>query len=230
MNLSFKIIHIFIFGSMFSLSICSDAMATDYIGSKDAKNFVLYLHGMDSPGPSKQERTNREVLKKIAEKLDILFALPRSESKCSNNEKLLCWEQDTIEELQKTYAVIKDSVDRKIHENSFGIIGFSNGGFFVSKLLQHGITNEPLWFLSIGSAGSWNSKNKIDLKNRSPIVILIGRHDRWHYDYAHKYANYLKEAKANVHLMAFDGGHEMLAQPIIEAIKKLNVRSMKKQR
>ena len=67
-----------------------ETLETSCIGSKSAKAFFIYLHGRDSNPPSSQELSNREMLNKIAQKENILIALPRSKALCLGKLNSYC--------------------------------------------------------------------------------------------------------------------------------------------
>ena len=49
----------------------------DCLGAPSAAHRAVYLHGLDSAGPSWQELHNRDVLAELAARFDLRLALPR---------------------------------------------------------------------------------------------------------------------------------------------------------
>jgi hypothetical protein len=74
---------------------------------------------------------------KIAEELKIRIALPRALDKCSSRPGL-CWVMDSKERVVKSLEEAKkQSKECLIQQNKIGVLGFSNGGFLVSKVFQY---------------------------------------------------------------------------------------------
>ncbi|NVK73433.1 MAG: hypothetical protein HWE24_08140 [Oceanospirillaceae bacterium] len=179
-----------------------------FLGDTSSHNIVTYLHGMDVPDISDQELANRRKLDAIGKVLSIKFYLPRSVTQCKQNPHQLCWPQDSLKELKHTLSVISSDDNFAPEDKLKGMIGFSNGGFFTSKLIQYCLLPDTSWVVSIGSAGSWQEPAK-DLSHCGRLVSMIGKDDQWHYSYALDFHHYLQSAGAQVALIEFNGGHEM---------------------
>lgn len=192
------------------------------LGRASARHSAVYVHGKDTLLPSMQELGNRVTFSKIAKELDLRIALPRSKSRCKDNPDLLCWPQDDTESLLVSSAWIQGSADHCFSKEArFGIIGFSNGGFLASRLVQFCVLpNEVLWVLSVGSSGSWGRRNKKDLSHCGRLRLVVGRGDP-HLSYAREYAAHLKELGADVELAEYPDGHTLPFEPIRKVIEKL---------
>lgn len=190
-----------------------------FLGDTDSHSIVIYLHGMDRPDISEQELKNRQTLNVIGNALSVKFYLPRSMSRCRNNDSQLCWPQDTTAELEGTLSAIMSRPNFEKQDSVEGIIGFSNGGFFTSKLIQHCLVPDAFWVISIGSSGAWRNSTK-DLSNCGRLISIIGKKDKWHYSYMLDFHAYLQSAGAKVTLIEFEGGHEI---PYQELEKELSL-------
>ncbi|SBS38950.1 Serine hydrolase (FSH1) [Marinomonas spartinae] len=188
-----------------------------FLGDKDSHSVVIYLHGMDLPNVSDQELANRQKLDEIGHVLSIKFYLPRSVTKCHQNDNQLCWPQDNVDELERTLSTITSSANFERGDKLEGIIGFSNGGFFTSKLIQNCLLPDDFWVVSIGSAGAWGDSEK-DLSNCGRVISIIGKNDRWHYSYMLNFHRYLQSVGAKSKLIEFNGGHAM---PLSELKREL---------
>ena len=99
----------------------------DCLGAPSAAHRAVYLHGLDSAGPSWQELHNRDVLAELAARFDLRLALPRGV--CPRGR---CWpEADSA--LPWIRAAARACFG---HKRLNGLIGFSNGGFLVGGLAR----------------------------------------------------------------------------------------------
>lgn len=177
------------------------------IGNNSARNNIIYFHGMDEDPPSSQENENRKILLDLAKKFDVMFALPRGNSTCKNKR---CWNQFSKKITEDTFRyAVKLSSSCFKRETDFGVIGFSNGGYLTGKISHYCFKPQPIWSISIGSAGNIDDfREDFSLKNCTPIYLLIGKNEMT-YKPAKKYFSDLRSRNANVELIEFDGGHEV---------------------
>lgn len=101
------------------------------IGPDNAKGFLIYLHGMDSKSPSKQELQNRKILNDLASKYNLKIALPRAQMQCPTQPGSICWGWTwNASELANIIPQILESREQCFpNDQPFGVIGFSNGGY-----------------------------------------------------------------------------------------------------
>lgn len=106
------------------------------------------MNGSTNNWNSEQEIKNRAILKKIAnaEKIQIVAIKPKNHCEEFNNK--LCWPHGTLEQIQTNYNEITAQVQGK---GIAGIIGFSNGWFFLNQLVQK--VSLSFSVISIGSIG-----------------------------------------------------------------------------
>jgi hypothetical protein len=119
-----------------SRAVAEQSLATSCIGPESANVFFIYLHGIDSNPPSLQELKNRAILEKVALQKNIRIAMPRASMLCPNQPNSYCWGWSFDQsELLKVIPMIIES--RKVcfrADKSFGLIGFSNGGYLLTRL------------------------------------------------------------------------------------------------
>jgi hypothetical protein len=108
------------------------------LGPPDASHFAVYLHGVDQPSVSAQELGNRKSLGAIAKALSIRIALPRASMPCPNEPSSVCWAWSFNErEVDATVEAMTRSAAACFGTGRpFGLIGFSNGGYLITKLLR----------------------------------------------------------------------------------------------
>lgn len=195
------------FEKAFSKELC--------LGDKSAKYQWIYLHGMDDPEISSQERDNRALMERLSRSMHARIFVARGNSVCKGK---VCWKQTSPEEVRDTFDSIRLAAKECLDIGKpFGLIGFSNGGYLASKIAQFCIAPKPSWILAIGSAGSLGSET--NLVECAPLSLLIGKKDMTR-DKAKTYFESLRKAKLPVTYDTFAGGHELI-QPVLEnAIKQ----------
>ena len=188
------------------------------LGAPSAAHRAVYLHGLDTAGPSWQELHNRDVLAELAARFDLRLALPRAV--CSGGR---CWP-----EAERALPWIRSAAracfgDKRLN----GLIGFSNGGFLVGGLARAcGGGSGADWLLVASAGGTVNASQSanpgVDSLSACPQVrVVIGRDDRYHRDWAQALARDLADRHADVRLIEFDGGHELRTGPVGEALADL---------
>lgn len=196
--------------------------STECIGSPTANKFIVYLHGMDSVSPSKQELGNRAILKNLAEKLNIRFALPRATQKCPVNNQQICWTwaAKTHEDISIVQMAIKSAAEDCFANRDYSVLGFSNGGVAVGALLR---MCEKVSFKSaiiVGAAGGWFSTDPKNLEGCSPIIIsLLGSEDQANQKYVREFVSHLISLKAQVSLVEYKGDHRLFFEPLADLLK-----------
>lgn len=117
-----------------------------------------------------------------------------------------------LEQIQTIYNEITTQV-----QGIAGIIGFSNGGFFLNQLVQK--VKLPFPVISIGSAGMVKPSS---ISNN--IYLIIGTDDQYHYAPAISYYEYAKQL-GNLHarLIKHSGGHVIPESVLHDLIHRLQV-------
>lgn len=176
-----------------------EPMPCECIGPADATTRAVYLHGLDTPGPSWLEIQNRETLRALAAHLGVRIALPRRRGP---------WAGHDSSETTLSLAVIRSAAATCFApRQSFGLIGFSDGGNFVNDLFARCETTGPRWFISIGSEGRLQALRQ-DLSRCRGIWVLAGRHEPFFAE-TRTYAHLLSKAGAHATFIEHPGPHEL---------------------
>ncbi len=187
-------------------TISAKTIEVDCLGSPDAKGHLIYLHGLTAPDQDTQEEgENRKVLEQLAQDLSLRIALPRG-FLCPNGK--LCWPGRDKNEILRTFDKLREKAQTCWKgQPSYGVLGFSNGGYFAFKLYK--LHQDPLLtqILATGSAGTWDSK--VDQVNpASRFSLMIGRKDIT-LKKASQLADTLRKAIPGFRFETFPGGHRL---------------------
>lgn len=98
-------------------------------------------------------------------------------------------------------------------KNVIGFIGFSNGAFFLNRLIQHIPLNKPV--ISIGGGGHF----KKGASYQNDLYLLIGNKDKDNYKNVLLFFNRAK-SQINTSLIIHNGGHE-IPKNILETLIKM---------
>jgi len=197
----------------------------DCIGPANADTYFIYLHGMDTQNLSHQEHQNRAVLNELAAKMNIRIALPRAVTACPTNGALLCWGWTFDQaELESALPRILAAGASCFPENApFGVIGFSNGGYFVNSwFLNVGSLNHrtPFAMISIGSDfGDLPAAFSRSSPVGGTLSIVIGKNDEVNRDPHHVFFSRLRDLNIPVKLYEFDGAHEINSAALEAALR-----------
>lgn len=195
---------------------------TECIGPKNASKFMVYLHGMDTVSPSLQEVENRSVLQKLANNLNIRFALPRAVDKCPPNSKQICWTwaAKTSEDIKSVKAAINSAVEVCFSKKEYKVLGFSNGGAAVKALLRLCEKVDFNTAIAIGSAGGWYSSDPKNLESCKPkVTFLLGSEDQPNQKPIREFVSHLVSLRAPVFLVEYKGGHRLMYEPLFNLLK-----------
>jgi predicted esterase len=208
---------IYLLATAFTPHAAFAGVAVECYGSDKAKNFIAYLHGLDSIAPSTQELANRKLLKALADQLGFRLAIARSDAVCN---KSLCWRHNEPDEHSKTYRDLMAALEKCKPRNAhtLGLVGFSNGGYFTSKVTQFCYKDGPKWIIASGSAGSWNHTYHGDKSSCPSIAIMIGEGDLSR-EKAERYAKFLISSGYKGSFTTFKGRHELFHEPLKKQLK-----------
>ena len=185
------------------------------IGPDNATGFLIYLHGMDSNSPSPQELQNRKILNDLASKYNLKIALPRAQMECPTQPGSICWGWSwNSSELTNIIPQILESREKCFpSDQTFGVIGFSNGGYLINHWFQSGLFTDskaiPRFFISSGADRGFVQSTTVELSKNPPLVLIAGDHDVYNHD--------LSEAYVNV--VTFSGGHELNEDSLSDTLK-----------
>jgi hypothetical protein len=199
------------------------------LGPTDATSFAVYLHGVDEAGISDQELENRRTLDAVARELSMRIALPRASKPCPTQPGELCWGWTFDEpELDAAATAVKDAAASCFGApRPFGLIGFSNGGYLVTKLLRTCSLHQRLprasWMMTVGSAMNHGplEGSPADLSACGRLVMLVGTRDTYNFDPHEELLHGLEAKHADVHSVRFDGGHGVPLEATREAVAAL---------
>ncbi len=206
-----------------------DLRTATCIGPADATRFAVYLHGVDEVSISDQEIHNRQSLDAIAKSLSLRIALPRASMPCPNQPASLCWGWafDAHELDGAADAVTRAAGACFGRAKPFGLIGFSNGGYLLTKLLRtctlHAKLPDAAWVLTVGSTmlqGPLESQPD-DLSACGRLVMVSGTRDTYNFDPADHLLHALRDKRADVRGVRFDGPHGVPEEPTRTVIAEL---------
>jgi hypothetical protein len=199
-------------------------------GSSEAKNHIIYLHGLDTEPSSPSEQATRAKLSEMAQELDLRIAFPRSQDLCpdealkrySPDRPAFCWENGDHDTLIS--RVIEASRACFNTAEPFGVIGFSTGGHLVNRWVLHSevFRRIPSWFISIATgrrAYRILQDQKIQIQSQSPRITFI--YEKVGVPTPKTLASFLSENGAQVNVHEFEGGHYFPPAIVKEALQHL---------
>ena len=186
------------------------------IGPNSSNQTWIYLCGLLNEF-TPEYMDELRVLDVISKQLNIKFLVMIPTKRCLQLNNKLCWPHDTQEELLQVYKEVYDATKNYCIK---GYIGFSNGGFFLNKLVQFIKIDKPI--ISIGSAGClFNKEGPLNT-----IYLLIGKRDQWHYEHATNFYNQSKDTNLTIYLTEYDEGHQIPEHILADLITNLSSKSM----
>ncbi len=216
-----------------SVLACSRSPAPDLrdatcLGPADAKQFVVYVHGIDLATIGDEEVANRSNLAHIADALSLRIALPRAPSPCPDQSASLCWGWTfSNAELTTASTAIANAATACFGNRDYGAIGFSNGGYLLTNLVQdcalHSLLPHALWVVTIGSAMFHGPlpPGPDSLAGCGRLVALSGTRDTQNFDPTDHLVGALAAKHADVTARSFDGGHVVPDGPLRHEIETL---------
>lgn len=189
-------------------------------GNSSATHALIYLHGVDSPQPTPQESENRALLSRLAKSENIALALLRSTNFCSQAafKGKLCWPRGDDQSLSENLKqMLKDAAICHKSTAKIGMLGFSNGGYFLNRIVSRCLQTPVSWFASIGSSGSIDGASK-HATGCGRLLLMIGRKDMTHHK-ARSFYQELRKIGRSVEWQEFEGGHVIPEAPTRTALK-----------
>jgi predicted esterase len=186
------------------------------IGSKNAKSYWVYFHGIDDVGVGKDEKQSRATLKALSQSLPLAFGIARSQKACANDKTKLCWDHSSNEAIK---TQIESSVQQltKCQNNRAisGYIGFSNGAYLVSKFAQLCL-NKAARYIAVGGGGSLTIDKKLSVSkaNCGKLTLMIGKKDMSFANIKRLYQLLKASDKYPVDFVPFKGGHKLPLMPL----------------
>jgi len=179
------------------------------LGDKNSKRQWVYLSGLTPTFDSPQEIINRKILDEIGHKLGIGFFAIRPKNRSSEFNNMLCWPHYSMKDVFSTYRTITKVLEQR---PIAGWIGFSNGGFFLNRLVQYKELDVPV--IAIGASGYL----QISLKNR--LYLMVGNSDPI-CELVKKLYQQTEGSLLTTTLIEYDGNHTIVRKPLQDLLQKL---------
>lgn len=215
-------------GLVVALSAAGPASAVpafECAGDPAASHALVYLHGVDPPEPTAQERGNRTLLSKLAKSEGFALAMARATVRCTQPafKGKLCWPRGSDADVEAEMSRILKGAAR-CHKKgaTLGMVAFSNGGFFVNRVVQQCLSSPVRWFLSIGSGGAGKG-GPAGKQKCGHLHLMIGRKDVTNPS-ARRLHRELQALGRSVELTEFDGGHVIPEEPTRAALRAFKKR------
>lgn len=202
----FIVIFLILIGIVFLFNRYKNVQVIE-LGLSGSSITWVYLCGLTRDWNDPLELENRNKLSAIGKKLGIKFIALKPMHRCSKFDNKLCWLHDNIEEALKEYHQILNELSKV---KTSGFIGFSNGGFFLNKLVQCIQLDVPV--ISIGSAGYFENSSY-----ENNLYLLIGKFDVCHNQGAHQLYEQSKNNKLNIQLIEYEDGH-VIPEKLLESL------------
>jgi predicted esterase len=203
------------------LSVSISHAKTECIGPQKAGTYFVYLHGSHAVGGSRLKEWNKEVLKQLAGKHSIRFALPDAALHCNDDETRSCWM--TGKEWDRASDALKDTIEEAARDcfprEKFGLVGFSNGGYFVDNLIKTCARNDYTRLISVGAGGTQRPEDPKTLDGCKPkLTMLVGDSDSTYGASAKQFFENLKKLHADVELKTYSGEHRLYLEALEQAL------------
>lgn len=187
--------------SLLSLNIFFKTNIAFYriLGDQKSDSVWVYLCGLTQDFDSTSEIQIRNSLDELGKKVQIAFIAIKPPVRCSQYGNSLCWPHETTQEIENTYAyILKVLKNRKIA----GIVGFSNGGFFINRLVQTRSFDFPL--ISIGASGYLDNAS-----HANKLFLIVGKKDAYHYQDAYNFYKASQQSPLKVIFLEHENGHSI---------------------
>ncbi len=191
--------HKIFFNNEASCDISSRSVQSIPLGDQSSQKTWIFLTGLVTD--FHLDIKSHALLDKIGQEIGIKIIAVKPPKKSSYYENKLCWPYETLEERKQTFLYIKNIVS--VH-HVVGYIAFSNGGFFLAKLMEEEELEKPV--IMIGAGHDKGSEIQKPLKQNT-ISIIIGKQDFWNHSLALEFADRAKNDGCIVNLIEHDGGH-----------------------
>lgn len=196
-----------------------DYLKTDCIGNPTALVRFVYLHGWDHPSIGSHEKRNRKMFERLSKKYNWRVALPRGNGRCNRGRKQ-CWKVAGASQIKQSWKRVLDGAKTCFPEkSSFGLVGFSNGGFFSTGAYGLCLEPRPLWTLSFGSAGL-GFQHPSSFRSCGPLRLFVGSREgiRARTELLYKR---LKPYVKDINLIIYEGWHDVDESSLVKEIRVL---------
>jgi predicted esterase len=188
------------------------------IGPETASHHAIFFHGIYETNGRTPEQTYGNVLRQVAKKEKIRIAMPISGFQCIGKKGSYCWGTEDDASVQ---TIFRESVAASAKcfagASPTGFIGFSNGGYFVGRLMLRCLTKAQNWLVAMGSAGSMDFRVQDDLSGCGNMNLLIGKRDL-SLKKAERFHQGLVAQKAKTTFQTWNGGHDVPERELAKII------------
>jgi dienelactone hydrolase len=148
------------------------------------------------------------------------IALPRASKPCAGQPSSICWSFDYNDaDTDAAADAIRRAAGTCFGEHPFGLIGFSNGGYLLSKLFRtcrlHEKVQHSTWLLTVGSS-TYRGALEFEparLSGCGSMTMIFGSKDAYNADTDDQYLHALQAKGADVRSVRFDGPHLVPEEP-----------------
>jgi len=179
-----------------------------FLGNQTSRVTWAYLSGLVEDPYSEEDQY--KTLDQIGNDLSIRIIAFSPPVRSPLYQNRLCWPHENQEAVLSTYATLKQQLSE---ERISGLIGFSNGGFFLLKLAEQKELDIPL--VVIG-AGIYPSHTNI----RNRVILLISKEDTAHYSLAKMFCEREEGSLLNLSCHEYPGGH-IIPQVLVKKVVSL---------
>lgn len=177
------------------------------LGKADSNITWIYLCGLTSNWHDALELENRDKLSRIGKQLGIKFIAIKPYLHCHQFGNVLCWPHDSQVEVLQVYShILQFFPESQIS----GFVGFSNGGFFLNKLVQYKQLDMPV--VSIGSSGYLENGSYANA-----LYLLVGKQDVYHIEGARQLYKQSKNSELDIQLVEYEDGH-VIPEKLLESL------------
>lgn len=204
-------------GGSLSASMATHPFTTVCMGAEHPKMNVIFLQGIttkrhpfdhDAP-PNPDEPDYHTLLDRVGKETGVRFVMPYSNRLCKGSTNSYCWGTGDFDSVAEVYDAIRKSAASCFSFNQpWGLMGFSNGGYHVGRIISQGHLPAPKWAIAVGSAGVVKPFELPEISRHTPFYLHIGMEDITRED-AWRFYTELKAERFNVHYGEYAGGHEL---------------------
>ena len=159
------------------------------------------------------------MFERIASKHNWRIALPRGDGRCSSGQRQ-CWRVRSKGDLKRSWSRVVEGAKTCFKDPSrFGVVGFSNGGFFTTAASAFCLEPKASYYISVGSAGLGYIPTR-SYKNCGPLRFHVGKRDvtrKRSFDLYQRLKPRLKDLK----FVTFEGGHIISEKDLVDEVSRL---------
>jgi len=216
-------IHLFhLLMQILTSNLASAKVEITCIGAADAKNQVIFLHGIITETKTGPQPNYRTLLDQVAKDANLRIAMPISKDSCRGDTKKRCWVGNNGKQISTIWNNVLTASSQCIDtKKPFGLIGHSNGGYMGGRIIMRCLKPQPKWAVVGGAAGDISHAAEAESKNCAPLKVFIGKNDLTNQK-AKKFVEQMQGKKRDATLIEYNGGHDFQLKSLVELILQLN--------